>query len=376
LKELRFFTDKEKTKNKYLALLNKNNPRIIVPLRNYKLFINGLKIQNTASFKKRIIKKSLIIGYAFFKSIYNNIVYNTTELEELINITKKEIKDNRIFDVSVYVGTAKSKNRKLTFLLMDEFGYNLGILKYPIEKDSRLFIENEFNSLKKIKEFNFNSINFPNEAKLFDFETNKVLYQENIFINTKQLRNELNEIIVNAAIELALKTKGKNIYNYFNKIFNNIGNIKEMNKFKETYKILSVELLNLGFPLIYIHGDFALYNMQSDGERLHLIDWEYFRDGLPLFDLFHFVFQGKYQIEKKSVHKCIRDIFNKNNTQFYKCYLSRLNLNISQSDMDKIIQELFFIYLIDNLIFDKSIKTNFDFDKSHFYQALKIINVK
>jgi len=39
--------------------------------------------------------------------------------------------------------------------------------------------------------------------------------------------------------------------------------------------------------------------------------------------------------------------------------------------MDKIIRYLFFIYLIDNLIFDKNIKTDFDFDKSHFYQALK-----
>jgi thiamine kinase-like enzyme len=371
LKELRFFINKEKTKNKYLVLPNKNNPRIIVPLRNYKLFINGLKIQNTASFKNRLIKKSLIIGYPFFKSISNNVVYNTTELEELINITKKEIKDNRIFDVSVYVGTSKSKNRKLTFLLIDEFGNNLGILKYPIEKESRLFIENEFNSLKKIKECNFNSINFPKEAKLFAIETNKVLYQENIFINTKQLSNELNEIIVNATIELALKTKSNSISSYFDKILPDLNKITELNCFMVKYKKISKELLNLELPLFSVHGDFVLYNMQSDGERLHLIDWEYFREGLPLFDLFHFVFQGKFQIEKKSVHKCIRDIFNKNNTQFYKCYLNRLNLNISQSDMDKIIRDLFFIYLIDNLIFDKNIKTNFDFDKSHYYQALK-----
>jgi len=371
LKELRFFTDKEKTKNKYLALPNKNNPRIIVPLRNYKLFINGLKIQNTASFQNRLIKKSLIIGYPFFRNISNNVVYNTTELEELINITKKEIKDNRIFDVSVYVGTAKSKNRKLTFLLIDEFGNNLGILKYPIEKESRLFIKNEFNSLEKIKECNFNSINFPKEAKLFDFETNKVFYQENVFINTKQLRNELNEIIVNAAVELAIKTKRKYLFGYFDKILADLNKTTELNCFILKYKKNSEELLNLELPLISVHGDFVLYNMQSDGERLHLIDWEYFRDGLPLFDLFHFIFQGNFQIEKKSVHKCIRDIFNKNNRQFYKCYLSRLNLNISQSDMDKIIRELFFIYLIDNLIFDKNIKTDFDFDKSHFYQALK-----
>ncbi|MEG8988165.1 phosphotransferase [Ignavibacteria bacterium 4148-Me] len=370
MSKLKFFSDKNTNKDKYSVLPNKDNPRIIVPLKNFKLFINGFKVQNTASFKNRLIKNSLPLGYPFFKNIASNIVYSTMELENLVDTTRKAINDDRVSYVSVYVGTDRSKNRKLTFLLMDDSGNNIGILKYPIEKESVLFIENEYNTLNTLTKDNFNTFRFPSKTILFDFEYDKVLYQENIFHDTNQLKNELNEIIVNAAVELAIKTKRDNLFIYLNDILNKLNDIKELSYFKESYKSILEKLLNLELPLISIHGDFVIYNMQSDSKRLHLIDWEYFREGLPLYDLFHFVFQGKYQIEKKSVHQCIMCVFNKRNMKFYNYYLSKLNLNINFLKMNKIIIDLFFVYLIDILIFEINTKTELELYKNHFYRAI------
>ena len=373
--DLRFFSEKININNdKYLILPNKKYPRIIIPLKNFKLFINGLKVQNTASFKNRLIKNSLLLGYSFFKIIPFNIIYSNIELKKIIDITKKLLNDDEIFDVSVYIGTDKSKNRKLTFLLMDKNGSNLGILKYPIKKESVNFIENEYNSLNLLHKQNYTSFRFPIESKYFDFEYDKILYQENIFHHTRHLKNELNQIIVDAAVELAVRTNHNNLFNYFNGILEELKHYKGFNHLEERYKLDSKYIINLRFPLISTHGDFVLYNMQTDNKRLYLIDWEYFRDGLPLFDLFHFVFQGKYQIEKKRVYECIEAIFNNENIEFYKYYFNKMELNIKPSEVNKIIQKLFFVYLIDNLLFEQKIKTDLPIIDSHYYQALLYLN--
>jgi len=308
--ELRFFTDEYKARGKYLVLPNENNPRIIVPLKNYNLSVSGLRVHNTASSKNRFIKTLLPLGYLFLKNTNLGTVYNgTNELEDLIHVAKRAINTYDICDLSVYVGTRKSRNRKLTFLLLDEDGNGLGILKYPIEKQAALFIENEYSALKSLINRQFSSLIFPSKPKIFDFEGDKVLYEENIFNNTRQLINELNKLIVDASVELALKTGYKKIHSYFDETLNELDNIKEVNSFRERYESISDELSNLGFPPVAVHGDFVLYNMQSDSKRLHLIDLEYFREGLPLFDLFHFVFQGKYQIERMNVERSYRGNF-------------------------------------------------------------------
>ncbi|MEJ5352676.1 MAG: phosphotransferase [Melioribacteraceae bacterium] len=300
-------------------------------------------------------------------------MYGTRELNNLIDVVKEVVKNDRIADVSVYVGTEKSKNRKLTFLLLDEHGNHLGFLKFPIESESETFIEKEFYALNKLKKYDFNFLNLPANVKLLNFNGRKVLFQESIFNNTRQLKNRLNSIITDAAAELARNTKHYNIKKYFDKIFNDLDQAEEIRFFKEKLINISDYLLELNIPLVFIHGDFVLYNMQFRGNKLYLIDWEYFRGGLPLFDLFHFVFQGKIQIEKKSIRKCIKAVFIKRNLEIFKYYLNKFNLNINLIEPEKIIRDLFIVYLIDNLLFERKIKVNLSLIKSHYYDALKYI---
>jgi thiamine kinase-like enzyme len=180
-------------------------------------------------------------------------------------------------------------------------------------------------------------------------------------------------LIVDASVELALKTGYKKIHSYFDETLNELNNIKEVNSFRERYESISDELSNLGFPPVAVHGDFVLYNMQSDSKRLHLIDWEYFREGLPLFDLFHFVFQGKYQIERMNVERSIEAIFSKDNVEHYRYYLNKIgfNANYAGSQVDKIIKNLFFAYLVDNLLFQRKITPDLDLNYSQYFQGLR-----
>ncbi len=362
-----FFEKELGNSNCYLSLPNIETPRIIVPLKSFKTFCSGLAIQNTASIKNRIIKLMLPVLYPVFKyynkrklSITSNFSNELKAIYSNFNIVNAE-------EISIYVGTPKSSNRKLSILLMDKNGNSIGIVKYPLGRESEKFIANEYNTFCHLKNIDFSSICLPRNFDLLEINGKKILFQENIFTKTSQLKNELNYFIINASIELALNTKHNGIKDYSVQLLDSL----KVNKEIDNKIILKVkEILNSfvleNIPIILLHGDFVLYNMQTDGKKLCLIDWEYSRKGLPLFDLFHFVFQGKYQIDKKSIEKCIKNVFYEKNLVFYFNYLDQLMIK------RELIKPLFIIYLINEMLFYQNIYTT-QFSKDHFYEALKLM---
>jgi len=52
-------------------------------------------------------------------------------------------------------------------------------------------------------------------------------------------------------------------------------------------------------PFRFCHGDFTPWNLQRDGQKLFIVDWECASAcGAPLWDLFHFIFQTSYLVKK------------------------------------------------------------------------------
>lgn len=53
-------------------------------------------------------------------------------------------------------------------------------------------------------------------------------------------------------------------------------------------------------PFHFCHGDFTPWNLQRDGQKLFVVDWECASEaGPPLWDLFHFIFQTLYLVKKR-----------------------------------------------------------------------------
>jgi len=371
-----FFSENKINKKEYLILPNINTPRIAVPLKNIRLFINGLKIQNTASLKNRILKKILPVFYPLFKATKINVFQSTNYLEQLKNkINSEKIWGlGNIDELSAFIGTENSRNRKITFILFDNEGKIKGILKFPVERSSIKFMENEQNILQRLQQKElFRKIAFPGRIEKLCFDNKKLFLQEYIFGGTFQFKNKLNNIIVSASAELGNKNKDYTKINaYFHNIFDNIDKNSELKFTISQLKRDKDFLVRYNLPVVTVHGDYVLYNMQTNGTKAFLIDWEYTREGLPLFDLFHFVFQGKFQIEKKSHIECVKEVFSDSNLAYYKYYLNHLNLPVSL----KIIKRLFYLYLIDNYLFDKKIKIKFNNQQNHFYSAIKLIEIQ
>ena len=113
---LNYFFDKECSEpNSYLSLPNIETPRIIVPLKNFKTFYSGLSIQNTASIKNRILKLFLPALYPTFKYYKKKLSITSNFSDELKEIYSK-LNINYVEEISIYVGTPKSSNRKLSVL--------------------------------------------------------------------------------------------------------------------------------------------------------------------------------------------------------------------------------------------------------------------
>lgn len=359
------FTPSYKAEREYLALPNILAPRIIVPLQNWRLFAAGLKIQNTASIKNRIIKNIILFLYPLFKLLSSHKVSITPEFEGTIKTTLELLAFKNFSAFSFYVGTSGSLNRKITILLIDKHGNSLGILKYPLSKESAVYINNEYETLGKLSQYHFPNLKVPKKFQTVSVDDKELLFQENIFLGASRLSNLLNAVIVDASFELSNYTKSNSVSHYLDDLLNRAFELQLDEKLIKRIKATSQKVIDKKVPLVTIHGDFVLYNMQKKESKLALIDWEYSRPGLPLFDLFHFVFQGKYQIEKMNINNCLKEVFSKKNVDYYKNYLNKLSID------KEIISDLFLIYLLDALLFDIRVKPETQFQESHFYKGLK-----
>ena len=55
----------------------------------------------------------------------------------------------------------------------------------------------------------------------------------------------------------------------------------------------------LSLPFRFCHGDFTPWNLQRDGQKLFIVDWECASAlGAPLWDLCHFIFQTSHLVKK------------------------------------------------------------------------------
>lgn len=352
---------------KYLAIPNKNNPRILVSLQNYKYFNTGLSIHNTASAKNKIIKKIISASFPLFIYSSKNVISLKEKLLELITILQIKLSAVQPYYSSFYIGTSDNANRKITAQICNDEGDIFGILKIPIAEKSEKYISNEFEILNSLKQYNLKSCIFPESSFLVKNSPQIIVFQKDIFKESKPIKNSICDLVNEASCELAFKTITKNSTEYFKKLFAQMDNLELESNLQKFIKRSTEKILEAEVPTVLIHGDFVKYNMKEKHGRLALIDWEFARTGLPLFDLFHFVFQGKLQINKVPITTAIKKVFSKPNIKWYQAYLSKINLR------NNLVKSLFTIYLLDNLHFESNLKPNMQLIDSNFYKALQII---
>lgn len=368
----KYFSTQVTNSDSYLFIPSYNQPRLIIPLTNKKIYKKGFAIHNTASKKNSFIKILLMYSYQMQKRFNKNIRFPREGLLKLISFVKTNliIKENIYF--SIYVGTKGNLNQKLTWQLFNSKLNTLGYLKVSDNPDSKKFIENEYDIIQYLNSVKPNTFEYPVKANLLNFEEVNLLFLSDCAKNTGKVMLKLDDKILNSLIEfthIRLTSISKNKY---------------LNNFEERFHLLQPQLINknlicyvekvlndlikIDFNLILVHNDFVKYNLRTRGNKLVVFDWEFAqKEGLPFIDLFHFLFQGYYQIKKISADKIIKNIFNKNEP-FITKYASALKIHTQY------IKSFFVIYLVEKLLFDAHNRTDFDIEDNHFLKALIIIS--
>ena len=355
---------KTKSKRAHFCYPSIKNPRVIVPLSSKKTFLSGLKIHNVAASKNILIKSFIEKLYYIWKYVKINRLYSAQDLDLLLNDLQKRLNITCEIYCSFYKGTAGSSNQKYTLQIMDENAYVIGIIKFPITDQSNSFIKNEYDTLKSLNKEKYQYIEIPNQLEYFNYASAALLFENNVFKNTRILKFSLDDFIVNASIELAKKNLKNTNAEYCNRLESDPNVNKFPTDLKLTFLDLVKELKVQQIPTVLIHGDFVLYNMRRKEDKLVLVDWEFSRYGLPLFDLLHFTFQGLFLIKKISLEKIIKQIYD---DIFIREYLTKFGIS------NNLLFVLLKAYLFDYLIYDYKVKRIMDLRASQYYKGLLIL---
>lgn len=353
---------------KFIAIPNLKNPRIITSLSNYKLYKIGLNFHNTASLKNIIIKEILKLSFYPLQFFHKNsqCTYTNT-INELLRYTQDKLNTEKLIISSFYIGTEKNANRKITLQLCDVLFRPVGILKIPLENNSCDFIQNEFTRLQSLRNIALNNFLFPQKCFWVKNEKIEALFEEDVFADKKQISLCLDDRVVNSSIELAVKSRKNVLDNYFNKLKEGIHKINLSLNLLDLIESNIRLIENNNVPVVLTHGDFVKYNIKKKDNNLAIVDWEFSREGLPLYDLFHFIFQGFIQIKKSNLRKAIKKLFSNKNVYYFKKYLDALEID------HKLIKTLFIIYLVDYLLFDIKLKPHIRANESQYFKTLELI---
>ncbi len=101
------------------------------------------------------------------------------------------------------------------------------------------------------------------------------------------------------------------------------------------------QLVQASIPLTVMHGDFAPWNTKVHGDKLKVFDWESARiKGLPFFDIFHYLLQYGFLVNRWSADKAIFKIQDLCKSRGFQSYMQKANLP------PKIIDGLLELYLL------------------------------
>lgn len=372
-----FFIPREKAKNStdpFLVLPSLKAPRIVVPVSRFKIYRQAFRVHNTASFKNRVMKLGLKYSYPLTRHWRDRIVIPTPAFTDFFRELTRRLQHPEKLFAGIYVGTP-GKNQKLTWQLMTATGKVVGYAKIGDNPENTSCIKSEFDVCQKLALYEFRNGEFPENMFWGKIGNISVLVQSPLARPSRFTGLNLNEKIILFLAELSRLTGNPSPFGtaeFTKKIVRSLKTIPVLpgNLVADLMGVIKrLNAVNVPFGLY--HGDFVPYNVRVLKDRLFVLDWEFARQNYPpFFDLFHFLFQGHFQIRGLPVEKIIQKKIwgHRENMQLIKTYA-----NLIQVPPENIL-DFFKLYLLDALVFDMANRPETRAGFSQFFQALIFMN--
>lgn len=328
----------------YLALPSIKNVKWIMPLNEKKDKKISFLLYQPSTIKAKLLKNMFInTPNLILKNIFRkNIIYLNTN--NFLNEIKKQ---EDIYNYSFFLGT-DGFDCKPTIQISNS-REPLMYLKVTSKKNVKNLFNNEEKILKSLNSTVIKDrcpsvvINqYYGKLNIFASSTTKTIKSKYI----KELTNEHVDFLA----QLYFSTK-KQLFSQASSYFINtqerISNYLKINLddfwIADIFNQVGIKLANSKIYECINHRDFTMWNCYFNDKKIFVFDWEYAnRDGLPFFDILHFIIKRNIldEVSEEKIYKLIT------NNNMIKKYANEINVSIEH------LNDFIILYLIDVILLD------------------------
>jgi len=266
------------SKNSYLYLPTKNNPRVALAIDNKDIAKNAFKLYNPFSAKAKVLKR--VYAFLFCSSNFRlgGSSEKVNEKAKFIEYLEKELNEEII--ASLYFATIEDK---IVIQLQTTDAKIIGYLKYPLNDVGLVHVKNEIRAFEILSEKGIV------EPYLLSQE-----YEGKPFLILKEIDGDIGMVDRDNVKEIL-----KQFHRDTSAKLSEHPRVFELKQLLEHYElndyVTQIEAIckksTFEFKIVYEHGDFTPWNIVKVKENYVPFDFEYFvEDGLEYFDLIKYYY--------------------------------------------------------------------------------------
>lgn len=329
----------------------KDGRGFIFDLSKRKYIKNSLSLYPQVSKKAQLLIKylKLFVSFGIFNKLFNDVDIEKDLMQKFLSFISNILNiENEIF-CSISLG-APGPRRKLVFKIMDKSGASLAYVKLATTSEAIKGLRNEANMLEFLNQYKLDSIEFPrilykgNWNKKYCVLTNAINNSNSLPVDNN---NILKSILSFSTIGFSIqKLKESSFYIDLSKSISKIGNLYFRHLCENACHIIENISEDLKIPFHFCHGDFTVWNLIYDGNKLHVFDLEYaLKSGPGGYDIIRYYIQKGILIDKLSFSQ-IHEQMTKRGI-LYRLLEEYLNeVGINSDNIDHIIFVIYGLYLI------------------------------
>jgi hypothetical protein len=337
----------------YALVPNSYFPRWFIPLESSQVASASLQLYNPQSLKGKGVK--WIVGnLACFG------ILNVWGRDRLLIASKGNGENTFSFltdllgvdSISVALSTGTpGYYRKMTAQLMSKDGHILAYAKIAVTQQARRMLRQEIKVLQLLAKLSISSGHVPGVIYAGQFHESALLVQSAPSVKPHKGPKELGRRHIEFLAEIFNQTsKRESILKseYWLCIRSNFESLCErisddwQKRLQKGIDVCESLLVDETIPLGLCHRDFVPWNTYLQRDRLYVFDWEYAAEqGIPFWDIFHFVFFPAILITSRSGEQLIDQWQSYRLRQFLAQYAESIGIDLA------IVPVCFLLYLIE-----------------------------
>jgi len=292
MNDINFFS-----KNNYLYLPTKKNPKVALAVDNIDVAKNAFKLYNPFSRKAKILKSIASKLYVNCNTVANKLRFtNLKPTSEFVKYLERKLEITLI--TSIYFATEKDK----VVLQLQAKNKVYGYLKFPLNDIGASRLLNEKKAIDVLSKQNI-------VAPLILFDN----YKGSPFILLKEVKGEI-QIVSKLKLDVLLssfkKTKKHSLKKH-PRVSNLLKKLTALGLY-DYIKMIHVicDTSEQEYYEVYEHGDFTPWNLITSNTNVIPFDFEEFEEfGLEYFDIIKYYYQTGRLLSQLSKAELIDSIF-------------------------------------------------------------------